>query len=99
MNAQSDGGKVPLPNLATQLIEAHPSSEHQVIDDPLIVRHVVDKPLKRRLPHPLGFCQLWNHSAHSSGRAFRLCSLFLLGSLIFMFFARFRLCPEAAFDR
>lgn len=80
MNAQSDRGKVPLPDLATQLIEADPPAEHQVVDNPLVVRHVVDKPLKRCLPHPLGFCQLWNYSTRSSsdGRALGLCSLFLL---------------------
>lgn len=80
MNAQSDGGKVPLPDLTTQLIEADPSAEHQVVDNPLIVRHVVDKPLKWRLPHPLVFRQLWSYSARSSsdGRALGLCSLLLL---------------------
>lgn len=80
MNAQPHSGKVPLANLATQLIEANAPAQHQVIGNPFIVRHVVDKPLKRCLLHPFGFCQLWNNSVHrsSSSRTVGLCSLFLL---------------------
>lgn len=47
MDAQSDRREVTLPNLSPQLIEANPSTKHQVIDDPLIVGHVIYNPLKR----------------------------------------------------
>lgn len=56
MDAQPNRWEIPLPDLPAQLIEANPSAKHQVIDNPLVVRHVVDKPLKRWLSHPLGFC-------------------------------------------
>lgn len=68
MDAQPDRGEIPLADLSTQLVEADPSPEHQVVDDPLAVGHVVDDAVERRLPHPLRFGQLWDGTWASGGR-------------------------------
>lgn len=59
MDAQPDRRKVALTDLSAQLVEANPSTKYQVIDDLLVVGHVIDNPLKRCLPHSLCFRNLW----------------------------------------
>lgn len=46
MDAQPDSREVAPPDLSAQLIKANPSTEHQVVDDLLVVGHVIDDPLK-----------------------------------------------------
>ena len=58
MDAQPDRGEVALPDLPSQLIEANPPTEHQLVDDLLVVGHVVDDPLEWRLPESLHLGQL-----------------------------------------
>lgn len=60
VDAQPDRREVSLPDLPTQLVEANPPPEHQLVGDPLVVGHVVDESLKGRLLHPLLFTHLWN---------------------------------------
>lgn len=97
MDAQSDCREISLADLSTQLIEANPSAEHQVVGDPLVVGHVIHKSLKWRLLHSLRFAYLWD-GTHSSSRGRRLGCLFLPGSLIFGSFTRSLLWPEVTFE-
>ncbi len=47
VDAQPDCGEISLPELSAQLVEANSPTEHQVVDDLLVVGHVIDEPLKR----------------------------------------------------
>lgn len=60
VDAQPDRREISLPDLPTQLVEADPPPEHQLVGDPLIVGHVIDESLKGRLLHPLLFTHLWD---------------------------------------
>lgn len=46
MDAQPDRGEVALTNFSTQLVEANPSTKHQIVDNLLVVGHVIDNPLE-----------------------------------------------------
>lgn len=93
MDAQPDCREVALPDFSTQLVKADPSTKHEVIDDLLVVGHVIDDPLKRRLRSPLRVSQLRDGS-RSQGLGWFL----RLRRAIFGFFARFLFRPETHFD-
>lgn len=46
MDAQPDRGEISLPDLATQLVEANPPPQHQLVGNLLVVGHVIDESLK-----------------------------------------------------
>lgn len=68
VDAQPDRGEVSLADLPAQLVEADSPAEHQLVGHPLVVGHVVDQPLKGRLPHPLLFVHLRDGRCRWGGR-------------------------------
>lgn len=96
VDAQLDGREVALADLATQLVKTNPPSQHQVTHDLLVVGHVIDNPLKWRLPHSLRFRHLWDSASGSGG--LRLDCLLLLWGLILVYSGHFLLWPQLCFD-
>lgn len=68
MDAQPDRREISLPDLPTQLVEANPPPQQQLVGDPLVVGHVIDESLKGRLLHPLLFAHLWDGGHGLGGR-------------------------------
>lgn len=91
MDAQPNCREVALPDFSTQLVKADPSTEHEVIDDLLVVGHIIDDPLKRRLRSPLCVSQLRGGTRGSRSQG--LGWFLRLRRVIFGFFARFLFRP------
>jgi len=56
VNSQFDLGEISCPYFPSEFIESNPAAQHNVIDDPVIVGHVIEDPLEGCLPRSLFRC-------------------------------------------